>query len=287
MCLFVVILLYSSLICCDLEISTHSFTSTLQFNFWMLLIVAMHDTICLLVDSNYYFWYWRELAAESIYKERCIAVDDGLSWAKYMSISGSPDDEHDIITLQYTEEGLLTIDENREGHAAAFGDDIAIECLATEFKREIYVVRRIFNPFHWICCFLLFFGWKPLVVLSFLTLIRKMLECIEKGSATPSFQLRWTVYKFQYVIVTSLVRNVSHNPWAESVRGTYHYGWLMSKCLFWRLVLIILGHAYFHLSVVTLVVFSTESGILEKDYQLFGVSFRQIPLCTVLPVHVI
>ncbi|KAA8528945.1 hypothetical protein F0562_033567 [Nyssa sinensis] len=83
----------------------------------------------------------RELAAESIYKERCNAVDDGLSWAKYMSISGSPDDEYDIITLQYTEEGLLTVDENREGHAAAFGDDIAIECLATEFKREIYVVQ--------------------------------------------------------------------------------------------------------------------------------------------------
>lgn len=82
----------------------------------------------------------RELAAESIYKERCIAVEDGPSWANYMSISGSPDDEYDIITLQYTEEGLLTVDENREGHAAAFGDDIAIECLATEFKREIYVV---------------------------------------------------------------------------------------------------------------------------------------------------
>ncbi|PWA86705.1 hypothetical protein CTI12_AA138300 [Artemisia annua] len=83
----------------------------------------------------------RELAAESIYKERCIAVDNGENWAKYMSISGSPDDEYNIITLQYTEEGLLTVDENREGHAAAFGDDIAIECLATEFKREIYVVQ--------------------------------------------------------------------------------------------------------------------------------------------------
>ncbi|KAM3202731.1 hypothetical protein P3L10_030356 [Capsicum annuum] len=83
----------------------------------------------------------RELAAESIYKERCIAVDDGPSWAKYMSISGSPDDEYDIITLQYTEEGLLTVDENSNGHAAAFGDDIAIECLATEFKREIFVVQ--------------------------------------------------------------------------------------------------------------------------------------------------
>ncbi|KAL6186302.1 hypothetical protein ACLB2K_042423 [Fragaria x ananassa] len=83
----------------------------------------------------------RELAAESIYKERCISVSDGPSWAKYMLISGSPEDEYDIITLQYTEEGLLTMDENREGHAAAFGDDIAIECLATEFKREIYVVQ--------------------------------------------------------------------------------------------------------------------------------------------------
>jgi len=42
--------------------------------------------------------------------------------------------------LAIYEEGLLIVDENREGHAAAFGDDIAIECLATEFKREIYVV---------------------------------------------------------------------------------------------------------------------------------------------------
>ncbi|CAH9051846.1 unnamed protein product [Cuscuta epithymum] len=83
----------------------------------------------------------RELAAESIYKERCIYVDDGPSWAKYMLISGSPEDEYNIINLQYTEEGLLTVDENRYGHAAAFGDDIAIECLATEFKREIFVVQ--------------------------------------------------------------------------------------------------------------------------------------------------
>ncbi|KAF5746414.1 hypothetical protein HS088_TW06G00585 [Tripterygium wilfordii] len=83
----------------------------------------------------------RELAAESIYKERCSPVTDGFSWAKYMLISGSLDDEHDIISLQYTEDGLLSVDENREGHAAAFGDDIAIECLATEFKREIYVVQ--------------------------------------------------------------------------------------------------------------------------------------------------
>lgn len=88
---------------------------------------------------------FREIAAETIYKERCTAVNDGSGWAKYMSISGSDEDEHDIITLQYTEEGLLSIDENRDGHAAAFGDDIALECLATEFKREVYVVCDIFS----------------------------------------------------------------------------------------------------------------------------------------------
>uniref|UniRef100_A0A7N0UWM6 Uncharacterized protein n=1 Tax=Kalanchoe fedtschenkoi TaxID=63787 RepID=A0A7N0UWM6_KALFE len=93
------------------------------------------------IDELVQFGMQREFAAESIYKERCIAVEDGETWAKYMSVSGSPDDDHDIITLQYTEDGLLSVDENRQGHAAAFGDDIAIECLATEFKREIYVVQ--------------------------------------------------------------------------------------------------------------------------------------------------
>uniref|UniRef100_A0A7N2R603 Uncharacterized protein n=1 Tax=Quercus lobata TaxID=97700 RepID=A0A7N2R603_QUELO len=43
------------------------------------------------------------MVAESIYKETCVPVNDGPSWAKYMSISGSSDDEYDIITLQYTE----------------------------------------------------------------------------------------------------------------------------------------------------------------------------------------
>ncbi|XP_019052534.1 PREDICTED: uncharacterized protein LOC104592836 isoform X2 [Nelumbo nucifera] len=98
--------------------------------------VALDVAINELVDLG----LQREMAAESIYKERCIPVDDSLSWTKYMSISGSADDKYDIISLQYTEEGLLTVDENREGRAAAFGDDIAIESLATEFKREIYVV---------------------------------------------------------------------------------------------------------------------------------------------------
>ncbi|CAK9228295.1 unnamed protein product [Sphagnum troendelagicum] len=83
----------------------------------------------------------RDSAAESIMKDHCIPVADGESWAKYMSLSGSYNDEYDIITLQYTEEGLLGVDENREGRAAAFGDDIAIQCLASEYEREIFVVQ--------------------------------------------------------------------------------------------------------------------------------------------------
>ena len=36
----------------------------------------------------------------SIYKERCITVDNEDSWTKYMSISGSAEDDHNIIALQ-------------------------------------------------------------------------------------------------------------------------------------------------------------------------------------------
>ncbi|CAN6683905.1 unnamed protein product [Malus baccata var. baccata] len=43
--------------------------------------------------------------------------------------------------------GLTWFSEIRECHAAAFGDDIAIECLATEFKREIYVAKPVFCAF--------------------------------------------------------------------------------------------------------------------------------------------
>ncbi|KAF5201132.1 Serine protease [Thalictrum thalictroides] len=78
------------------------------------------------INEHVDFGLRRETAAETIYKERCIMVNYGLSWGNYKSISGSPQDEYDIITLQHTE-GLLSVDENREGHAAAFGDDIAIE----------------------------------------------------------------------------------------------------------------------------------------------------------------
>lgn len=42
----------------------------------------------------------RKSAAKFVYEDKCIAVKDALTWAKYMSISGSPDDEYDIISLK-------------------------------------------------------------------------------------------------------------------------------------------------------------------------------------------
>ena len=60
------------------------------------------------------------------------------SWADYQAIEGCPEDEHAIASLQYVEEGLLTVDV-AEGQGA-FGDDLAIEILATEYSREIFVV---------------------------------------------------------------------------------------------------------------------------------------------------
>ncbi|MCO5567439.1 hypothetical protein L7F22_021130 [Adiantum nelumboides] len=83
----------------------------------------------------------RENAAEMVYKERCVNIDSGTVWAKYMAIAGDAADEHDIVTLLYAQEGLISVEENREGRAAAFGDDIAIECLASEYQREIFVVQ--------------------------------------------------------------------------------------------------------------------------------------------------
>lgn len=80
-------------------------------------------------------------AAEAVYKEKCTAVADGASWAAFMSCSGSPGDAYDVVSLHYTEEGLLSCDHNADGRAAAFGDDIAIEALAREYNREVYVMQ--------------------------------------------------------------------------------------------------------------------------------------------------
>ncbi|KAK1293798.1 hypothetical protein QJS10_CPA16g00916 [Acorus calamus] len=90
----------------------------------------------------------REVAAESIYKERCVSIEDVQSWGKYMSVSGSSEDEHDIITLLYTEEGLLTVDENREGRVAAFGMILRSRALQLS-SSEKSMSFRCMDPTQW------------------------------------------------------------------------------------------------------------------------------------------
>lgn len=85
--------------------------------------------------------FFREIAAETVYKEQCEWVKDGISWGKYMSISGRTEDDYDLIVLHYTEEGLIFVEENRDGTRAAFGDDIVLETLASQFSRDIFVVQ--------------------------------------------------------------------------------------------------------------------------------------------------
>ena len=77
-------------------------------------------------------------AASTVYQDYGTPVNDLDSWTDYQAIEGSMDDEHVVVSLQYVEEGLLTVD-LVEGQGA-FGDDLAIEILATDYQREIFVV---------------------------------------------------------------------------------------------------------------------------------------------------
>ena len=47
----------------------------------------------------------------------------------------------DTVAAQHTEEGLYAVSVSGPGQGA-FGDDLAIEVLAIEFERDIYVVRE-------------------------------------------------------------------------------------------------------------------------------------------------
>lgn len=78
-------------------------------------------------------------AAGTVYEELGERVDDLDSWARYMALDGSEQDDSCVVTLQYVEDGLLSVEVcELQG---AFGDDLAIEVLATECQRDIYVVR--------------------------------------------------------------------------------------------------------------------------------------------------
>ncbi|KAK9842222.1 hypothetical protein WJX81_001215 [Elliptochloris bilobata] len=70
-------------------------------------------------------------AAEAVFREVGAAVDSAAAWARYMALGGSASDAARM---------LLSVDVAGAG-MGAFGDDLAIECLAAAYGRDIYVVQ--------------------------------------------------------------------------------------------------------------------------------------------------
>ena len=68
-------------------------------------------------------------------------MDTLAAWARYMRVDGTGGDaqEHEVVALHYVEEGLMNVEVGREG--GTFGDDIAMQMLATELGRALYVVQ--------------------------------------------------------------------------------------------------------------------------------------------------
>lgn len=83
----------------------------------------------------------RTRSAESVYRERATPVDDMQSWGKYMEVDGRGGSEYRIVNLQYCEDGLMDVNDDVAGTAAAFGDDIAILGLASALQRDVNVVQ--------------------------------------------------------------------------------------------------------------------------------------------------
>ncbi len=86
-------------------------------------------------------------------------MDSAAAWARYMALDGGARHRARVVALQYVDGGA-DMDEGTTGGAArsppggqllsvdiaaagtgAFGDDLAIECLAAAYGRDVYVVR--------------------------------------------------------------------------------------------------------------------------------------------------
>ena len=98
-----------------------------------------------------------------VFREVGAAVDSAAAWARYMALGGGAGDAARVVALQYVVgegpgrdlggwgacEGpaapaagaqLLLVDV-AGARTGAFGEDLAIECLAMAYGRDIYVVR--------------------------------------------------------------------------------------------------------------------------------------------------
>ncbi|GLD98116.1 hypothetical protein PINS_up006813 [Pythium insidiosum] len=83
--------------------------------------------------------YSRMKAAEMVYSKYARAVVNAEAYCDYMAI-GFGENEHDMIALHYSRSGLVSVDCDPNQTKVAWGDDFALEALATAYQRDIFVV---------------------------------------------------------------------------------------------------------------------------------------------------
>ncbi|TMW67111.1 hypothetical protein Poli38472_012227 [Pythium oligandrum] len=83
--------------------------------------------------------YSRVKAAEAVYTKYTQPVTNAEAYCDYMSV-GNGENTHFLIALNYSRSGLVSIDADPENCRVAWGDDLALEALATAYQRDIFVV---------------------------------------------------------------------------------------------------------------------------------------------------
>lgn len=78
-------------------------------------------------------------AAETVYSQYAQPVVNAQAYCEYMAV-GNGDNTHFLIGLNYSQRGLVSVDDDPDNCRVAWGDDIVLEALATAYQRDIFVV---------------------------------------------------------------------------------------------------------------------------------------------------
>ena len=92
-------------------------------------------------------------AAQSIYSQYADPVVNAKTYCRYMAVGNTSSGKNIdfLISLNFTSSGLLSVDNDSNNTQVAWGDDIVLESLASEYQRDIFVVlvgsgRMFFLP---------------------------------------------------------------------------------------------------------------------------------------------
>ncbi|CAI5741564.1 unnamed protein product [Hyaloperonospora brassicae] len=78
-------------------------------------------------------------AAEAVYTSYAQPIVDAHSYCDYMTV-GRGENTHFLVGLNYTDRGLISVDNDPDSSRVAWGDDFVLEALATAYQRDIFVV---------------------------------------------------------------------------------------------------------------------------------------------------